>query len=51
VLILEENHPAAYTVKWQIVMMSPEKHNAYAIQWFALALTLLVLFLALNRGE
>ncbi len=31
------------------VIMGPEKHKGYAVQWFALALTLLILFVVLNR--
>jgi surfeit locus 1 family protein len=29
--------------------ISPEKHTAYAVQWFALAITLTILFIRLNR--
>jgi surfeit locus 1 family protein len=49
VLNLSPHHPAAYDIEWQIVTMKPEKHMGYAIQWFAFALTLLILFVALNR--
>lgn len=49
VLNITPTHPAAYAVKWQIVAMQPEKHMGYALQWFAFALTLLILFVALNR--
>lgn len=33
----------------QFVTMPPEKHQAYAFQWFAFALTLLIISVALNR--
>lgn len=49
VLSITPEHPAAYTVKWQIINMNPEKHRGYALQWFAFAFTLLILFAALNR--
>lgn len=49
VLSLAPSDPAAYDIEWQIVTMTPERHTGYAIQWFALALTLLILFVALNR--
>jgi surfeit locus 1 family protein len=49
VLQINPNHVAAYPIKWEIVIMSPEKHLGYALQWFAFALTLLILFVALNR--
>lgn len=41
----------AYAIEWQIVTMSPEKHMGYAVQWFALAITLLILSVALNREK
>lgn len=49
VLNITPNDPAAYAVEWQIVTVQPEKHMGYALQWFAFALTLLILFFALNR--
>jgi surfeit locus 1 family protein len=51
VLQINPSAPAAYEVKWQIVSMQPEKHMGYALQWFAFAATLLILFLALNRPK
>lgn len=47
-LTLEPNNPAAFAAEWQIVTMGPEKHLGYAVQWFAMAATLLILFVALN---
>ncbi len=49
VLLLNPTDARAYPIKWEIVTMKPEKHMAYAVQWFAFALTLLILFVALNR--
>ena len=34
----------AYQVEWPIVAMDPQKHLGYAVQWFAMALALLALF-------
>jgi surfeit locus 1 family protein len=48
VLSLAKDHPAAYPIEWQIVIMGPHRHLGYAFQWFALAFTLLILFIALN---
>lgn len=48
VLNINPNDPAAYAMQWEIVTMGPERHMGYAVQWFALALTLLILFVALN---
>ncbi|MBV9575764.1 MAG: SURF1 family protein [Gammaproteobacteria bacterium] len=47
-LSLSPHDPRAFPIQWQIVTMGPEKHIGYAIQWFALALTLLILSVALN---
>ncbi|MFC0708918.1 SURF1 family protein [Azorhizophilus paspali] len=43
-----EPGPAAYAVDWPPLAMSPEKHLGYAVQWFALAAALLVLFVYLG---
>lgn len=47
ILILKPEN-ADYPIEWQIVTMPPERHLGYAVQWFALALTLLILSVALN---
>jgi len=39
---------AAYQADWPIVAMGPERHQAYAVQWFALAAALLGLFIYLG---
>lgn len=51
ILTLQQNQPAAYAIEWQITSIPPERHRGYAVQWFALALTLLILFVALNRDR
>ncbi|WP_349572275.1 SURF1 family protein [Azotobacter salinestris] len=43
-----EAGPAAYAVDWPLLAMAPEKHLGYAVQWFALAAALLVLFVYLG---
>ena len=42
--------PAAYQADWPVIAtgMGPEKHTAYAVQWFAMALALLGLYLYLG---
>jgi len=50
ILSLKPNDPNAYPIAWQITVMGPERHVGYALQWFAFALTLLILFVALNRS-
>lgn len=49
IVTLAPDQPYAYKTEWQIVTMPPEKHRGYAVQWFALALTLLILFFVLNH--
>jgi surfeit locus 1 family protein len=42
---LENDLPEGYKRDWQAAkIMLPEQHTAYAIQWFALAFTLTMLF-------
>ncbi|VVM46943.1 hypothetical protein PS664_00587 [Pseudomonas fluorescens] len=43
-----EAGPGTYETTWPVVAMGPEKHLAYAVQWFAMALALLVLYLYLG---
>ena len=40
-----EPSAAAYQADWPVVAMGPERHQAYAVQWFALAAALLALFI------
>ena len=43
---LDSHLPEGYKREWQAIkIMQPEQHIAYAIQWFALAFTLTMLFL------
>lgn len=43
---LDKNLPDGFKRDWQTVaVMLPEQHMAYAIQWFALAFTLTILFI------
>lgn len=43
-LRLEEGSSAALEVQWPAVNTRPEKHQAYAIQWFAMAIALIVFY-------
>lgn len=45
---IQAQDPGALAVEWQIVTSGPERNMGYAVQWFALALTLLILFAVLN---
>ncbi len=43
-LRLEEGSSAALEIQWPAVNTRPEKHQAYAIQWFAMAFALIVFY-------
>jgi surfeit locus 1 family protein len=42
---LEADSSAAMTIDWPLLNTSPQKHRAYAVQWFCMAAALLLLFL------
>ncbi len=44
VLLLDEDLKFGFPRKWQAVVMPPEKHLGYALQWFSMALVLIVIF-------
>jgi surfeit locus 1 family protein len=45
-LELDKEHPHGFKREWHTTtLMPPEQHTAYAVQWFALAFTLTVLFI------
>lgn len=50
ILMLKPKDPLAFETEWKaVVTMPPERHIGYAIQWFALALTLLILCVVANN--
>ena len=48
--IIRLGKPAShgYVREWAVVAMPPQRHYGYALQWFAIALLILILFIALN---
>lgn len=48
VLLLDPNSPGGFVRDWEMKTLPPSKHLGYAVQWFALASTLLILYLILN---
>ena len=48
ILYLDPNSPSGFDRSWSIPGVKPEKHEAYATQWFAMAAIVLGLFLFLN---
>jgi surfeit locus 1 family protein len=51
IVSLDPKNPGAFNMEWQIVAIGPERHLGYAVQWFALALTLLIISVALNKNK
>jgi surfeit locus 1 family protein len=49
---LDSTQPEGYQRRWKIaVAIPPEKHLAYAVQWFGLALTLTTLFIWISSRK
>ena len=48
IIHLDKLAPFGYVRDWPIVSMPPQRHYAYALQWFAMALVLIVIYLALS---
>ena len=42
---IDAGEPGALAVNWQVVNMSPQTHQGYAVQWFAMAAVLFVFYL------
>lgn len=47
-LRMDPDQPHGYSRQWPAPPFPPERHLSYAVQWFSLALAVLVLFIALN---
>jgi len=41
---MDADAPQGYAREWQIIASIPEKHRAYAVQWFAMTFALLALY-------
>jgi len=48
IILLDAQEPDGFLRDWQPPGLPPERHSAYALTWFALALTLLVLYVRLS---
>lgn len=48
ILLLAPGAPSGYMRDWRSGIMPPAKHYGYALQWFALALALTVIFIWVN---
>jgi len=45
---LDENADYGFKRQWPPFYAKPEKHYSYAVQWFALSLTLLIIYFVVN---
>lgn len=45
---LNPDQPDGFTRQWAIVSMPPERHYGYALQWFVMALAVLIIYVVLN---
>ncbi len=48
IIRLSKSADFGYVREWAVVAMPPERHYGYALQWFAIALVIFILFIALN---
>lgn len=48
IIRLDKQDAYGFVREWEIVSMPPQRHLGYALQWFAMALVILIIFLALN---
>lgn len=48
IVLLDADQAHGFARDWQPAVMPPSRHIGYAVQWFALALTLLVIYLSVN---
>lgn len=50
-LLLDGDQPDGYGRAWRPVEMGPERHLGYAVQWFAMAATVLVIYTVMARKK
>jgi surfeit locus 1 family protein len=48
IFLLDEKQTSGYVRNWTPVVMQPEKSTSYAVQWFALALALIIIYIVVN---
>jgi surfeit locus 1 family protein len=48
-LLLDPEAPGGYVREWTDLGFPPQRHYGYAVQWFALAIAALVVFVVVNR--
>lgn len=50
VVRLSLGNPGSYQPNWVVVNLQPEKHIGYAVQWFAMSITLLIIAFLANTN-
>ncbi len=48
IIRLDKNDAYGFVRQWPVISMPPQRHFAYAVQWFAIAFVILIIFIALN---
>jgi surfeit locus 1 family protein len=48
IVFLDANGPDGFLRAWRPQLVSPEKHLGYAMQWFAMAVALLIIYVVVN---
>lgn len=48
IIRLGEHEANGFVREWAIVAMPPQRHYSYALQWFAMALVIFIIFIVLN---
>lgn len=48
IIRLDKSESYGYIREWPIVAMTPQRHYAYALQWFAMALSVFIIFIVTN---
>ncbi|MDH5368881.1 MAG: SURF1 family protein [Gammaproteobacteria bacterium] len=48
IFLLDEKEKSGYIRNWKPVVMQPEKSISYAVQWFSLALALIIIYIVVN---
>lgn len=51
IIRLDKSQPSGFIREWKTVSMPPERHYAYALQWFIFAAVALVLLFTLNMKK
>jgi len=47
-VLLDAGAEDGYLRRWRPIEFGPDRHIGYAVQWFALALTLLIIYIVVN---